>query len=62
LSTYPHQGVATFEFCKDITTYNRVVGLEVNTDKTVYAIVCHHQNLDQNHNLLNVFKSFENAK
>jgi hypothetical protein len=31
---------------------NREAGLEVNTDKTKYMVMYHHQNTGQNHNLL----------
>jgi hypothetical protein len=39
----------------------RKVGLEVNTEKTKYMVVSHHQNVGQNHNLLIANKSFENV-
>jgi len=31
---------------------SREVGLEVNTEKTKYVVMSHHQNAGQNHNLL----------
>jgi hypothetical protein len=37
-----------------------VVDLEVNTEKTKYMAVSHHQNTGQNHDLLTANKSFEN--
>jgi len=37
------------------------VGLEVNTKKTSYMVVSHHQSVGQNHNLLTTNKSFENV-
>jgi hypothetical protein len=40
---------------------SREVGLEVNTEKTVYMVVSCHQNVGQNHYLLNANKSFENV-
>jgi len=40
---------------------SREVGLEVNTEKTKYMVVSHHQNVGQNHNLLISNKSFENV-
>jgi len=36
-------------------------GLEVNTDKIKYMVVSCHQNVGQNHNLLNANKSFQNV-
>jgi hypothetical protein len=40
---------------------SREVGLEVNTEKTKYVIVSHHQNVRQNDKLLVANKSFENV-
>jgi hypothetical protein len=40
----------------------REVGLEVNTEKTKYMVMSHHQNVGQNHNLLIGNKSFENVQ
>jgi len=37
-----------------------VVGLEVNTEKTKYMVMSHHQNAGQNHNLLTANKTFKN--
>jgi hypothetical protein len=37
------------------------VALEVNTEKTTYVVVSHHQNAGQNQNLLTANKSFENV-
>jgi hypothetical protein len=39
----------------------REVGLEVNTEKSKYMLVSHHQNVGQNHNFLTVNKSFKNV-
>jgi hypothetical protein len=39
---------------------SRVVGLEVNTEKTKYMVVSCHQSVGQNHNLLIANKSFKN--
>jgi hypothetical protein len=36
-------------------------GLQVNTGKTKYMIVSHHQSMGKNHNLLTANKSFENV-
>jgi hypothetical protein len=40
---------------------SREVHLEVNTEKTKYIDVSHHQNVGQNHSLLISNKSFENV-
>jgi hypothetical protein len=40
---------------------SREVGLEVNTEKTKYMVVSHHQNVGQNHNLLVANEFFENV-
>jgi hypothetical protein len=40
---------------------SREVGLEVNTEKNKSMVVCHHQNVGQNHNLPTANKSFENV-
>jgi hypothetical protein len=40
---------------------HKEAGLEVNTGKTKYMVVSHHQNVGQNHNLLIANKSFENV-
>jgi len=40
---------------------SREVGLEVNTQKTKYTVMAHHQNAGQNHNLLVANKSFGNV-
>jgi hypothetical protein len=40
---------------------SREVGLEVNTEKTKYMVMSHHQNSGHNHNLLIANKSFENV-
>jgi len=39
----------------------RHVGLNVNTEKTRYIVISHHQNTGQNHNILTTHKSFENV-
>jgi hypothetical protein len=36
----------------------REVGLDVNTEKTKYMVMSHHQNIGQNHNLLTANKFF----
>jgi hypothetical protein len=38
-----------------------MVGLDVNTEKTKYIVMCRHQSTGQNHNLLIVNKSYENV-
>jgi hypothetical protein len=38
---------------------SREVGLEVNTERTKYTVLHHHQNAGQNHNLKIANKSFE---
>jgi len=40
---------------------SRVLGLEVNTEKSKYMVVSCHQNSGQNLNLLTANKSFENV-
>jgi hypothetical protein len=40
---------------------SREVGLEVNTEKTKYIVLSHHQNIEQSHNLLIAYKPFENV-
>jgi hypothetical protein len=40
---------------------SREVGLEVNTDKTKYMVMCRCQNTGKNHNLMIVSKCFENV-
>jgi hypothetical protein len=40
---------------------SREVGLEVNTEKTKYVVMSHHQNAEQN-NLLIANKCFENVE
>jgi hypothetical protein len=40
---------------------SREAGLEVNTEKTKYMVMSHHQNLEQYHNLLTANKSFQNV-
>jgi hypothetical protein len=40
---------------------SREAGLEVNTEKTKYKVMSHHQNVGENHNLLIDDKSFENV-
>jgi len=37
------------------------VGLDVNTEKSMYKVMSHHQNAGQNHSLLIANKSFENV-
>jgi predicted esterase YcpF (UPF0227 family) len=37
------------------------VGLEVNTEKTKYMLLSHHQNAGQNHNIKIANKYFENV-
>jgi hypothetical protein len=39
---------------------SKEVGLEVNTEKTKYVVVSHHQNSGENHHLLTVNKSLKN--
>jgi hypothetical protein len=45
---------------KWLSEASREVGLEVNTEKTKYMVMSHHQNAGQNHNLLIANKSSEN--
>jgi len=40
---------------------SREVDLEVNTEKTKYMVISHHQNAGQNHSSLIDNKSFENV-
>jgi hypothetical protein len=40
---------------------SRDIGLEVNTEKTRYMVISHHQNAGENHNFLIANKSFENV-
>jgi hypothetical protein len=40
---------------------SREVGLEVNTDKTKYMLLSHHQNAGQNHDIKIVNRCFENV-
>jgi hypothetical protein len=40
---------------------SRKMGLEVNTEKTKYMVMSHHQNAGQNHSSLIANKSFENV-
>jgi hypothetical protein len=40
---------------------SRKVELEINTEKTKYMVMYHHQNAGQNHSLLISNKSFENV-
>jgi hypothetical protein len=37
------------------------VGLEVNAEKTMYMLLCHHQNAGQNHNIEMANRAFENV-
>jgi len=46
---------------KAVLEASREVGLEVNTEKTKYMVVFHHQNAGQNHNLMIANKSFKNV-
>jgi len=38
-----------------------MVGTEINTEKTMYMVMCHHQSEGQNHELMIASKSFENV-
>jgi hypothetical protein len=40
---------------------SKEVGLEVNTEKTKYMLLSHHQNVEQNHNLKIFNRSLENV-
>jgi hypothetical protein len=40
---------------------SKEVGLEVNTEKTKYMLLSHHQNAGQNHNIKIGDRSFENV-
>jgi hypothetical protein len=37
------------------------VGLQVNTEKTMYMLMSHHQNTEQNHNIKKANRAFENV-
>jgi hypothetical protein len=42
-----------------VTEASKKVGLEVNTEKTKYMLLSHHQNAGQNHNIQIADRSFE---
>jgi len=50
------------KYTETLLEASREAGLEVNTEKTTCIVVSHHQNVGQNHNLLNANKSFENVR
>jgi hypothetical protein len=44
-----------------LTDASKEVGLEINTEKTKYMLLPHHQNAGQNHGMRLATRSFENA-
>jgi hypothetical protein len=44
-----------------IASSSKEVTLEVNTEKTKYMLLSHHQNAGQNHNIKMANRSFENV-
>jgi hypothetical protein len=44
-----------------LTDMSKDVGLEVNTEKTKYVLIPHHQNSQQNHNIKMANKTFKNV-
>jgi hypothetical protein len=44
-----------------LTDASKEVGLEVNTEKTIYMLLSHHQNTAQNHNIKTANRCFENV-
>jgi hypothetical protein len=51
--------INTIKNTESLSEVNREFGLEVKTERTKYMVICLHQNVGQNHNLLFVNKSFE---
>jgi hypothetical protein len=44
-----------------LTDTSKEVGLEVNTEKTKYMLLSHHQNTEQNHDIKIANRFFENV-
>jgi hypothetical protein len=46
---------------KTLIDANKEIGLEVNTEKTKYMLLCRHQNARQNHDIKIANRCFENV-